>query len=66
MAYNYTGVVANTEVCHLGSKMPVMGYGDTELDSDQKWRAYLGEDGWLVMKGLAQEAVRLGVCCWRS
>ena len=60
VSYNNTGVVSNTEVCHLGSKMPVMGDENTESDFDKKWRAYLGEDGWRVMKGLAQEAVKLG------
>ena len=45
VAYDNTGVVANTEVCQWGSKMPVMGYEDTESEFDQKWRAYLGEDG---------------------
>ena len=48
----------------LGEKdtaiIPLMGYGDSEFDFNQKWKAYLWEDGWLVMKGLAQEAVRQG------
>ena len=46
--------------------MPVMGYEDTESDFDQKLKAYLGEDGWLVMKGLAKEAVRLGAAAEKA
>ena len=49
-----------TQVEGGNQKMPVMGYEDNESDFDQKWKAYLGEDGWLYMKGLAQEAVRQG------
>ena len=42
-------VFYNTEVCQLGSKMPVTGYGDTKSDFDKKWREYIRKDGWLVM-----------------